>query len=211
VYTQYPTSSGPKWFFFLAIIVFAAFLALGADLSKAIWLSRPIAQAQAEQISSQTIIAQKNAELDYEQKKFYAELERQKAQEQAAQEMQAQAASDAETLAFQQNIHAAMVFGTQLIAILLGLGLFVASAFVGIGLSRHLTANAQAKRTQPANGRLIVKIEQLNRQIAVLHEKVAAMEQRQNYRAKEALKDTVREWPDDAEDYLSRLPPTWAG
>jgi hypothetical protein len=75
----------------------------------------------------------------------------------------------------------------------------------------HLTANAQVKQTHPANGRLIVKIEQLNRQIDILREKVVAMEQRQNHRAKEALKDTVREWPDDPEDYLSRLPPTWAG
>jgi hypothetical protein len=200
MYPQSSLAGGAKWFFFLAVLVSAAFLALGAELSKAIWLSRPIAGELANQIAAQTETQRKRDEIEIE-----------KSQKLAAQEIQAQTARDAETLAFQQNIHAAMVFGAQLIAILIGLGLFVASVFVGIGLNRYLTANAQAKQTHPVNGRLIVKIEQLNRQIDILQKRVTAMEQRQNHRAKEALKDTVREWPDEAEDYLSRLPPTWAG
>lgn len=208
---QQSTFTIGMWAFLLAAGVCVAFLLLGTDLSKATWLNGDIAAAQAEQLSSQTMIERMNAELDYEQRKFYAELERQKAQQLAIQEIQSQAARDAEALAFQKNIHAAMAFGARWIAILFGLGLFVASSLSGIGLKRYLTANAQAKQSQPAHGKLIVKIEQLTRQVSTLQEKIAQLEQRQNHRAKEALKNTVREWPDDPEDYVSRLPPTWAG
>jgi hypothetical protein len=79
MYQRNPLSSGAKWFFFLAIVVFVAFLMLGADIFKATWMNGDIAAAQAEQISSQTMMDQKNAELDYVQRKFYADLEMQKA------------------------------------------------------------------------------------------------------------------------------------
>jgi thiol:disulfide interchange protein len=110
--------------FFLIAVILIAFMLLGADLDKLKWVSRPIAEAQADQIAAQTETQRKRDEIEVE-----------KLQKLADQEVQAQAARDAEALAFQQNIHAAMVFGAQLIAILLGLGLFTACVFASIGLN----------------------------------------------------------------------------
>lgn len=208
--SQNPFTNG-AWSFVLTSIVLIAFLMLGADLPRLNWLSRPIAEAQADQISKQTDIEYRNAELDYAQREFYVLLEMERAQKQVEQELQAQITRDAEALAYQQNIHAAMVFGTQFIAIVLAVGLFVASVLVGVGFYRYLKAKAQVDHTQPAHGRLIVKIEQLTRQVSALQEKAAVLEGRQNHGAKHAIDDMPREWPDDPEDYLSRLPNTWAG
>lgn len=215
MYPSQSHSSENIWAFLLKIIVFGAFLLLGADLVKAAWLSRPIAEAQANDMRAQTEITRKNAELDYEQRKFYAELERQQAQQQAA----AQAARDAEALAFQKNLHATVLFGVEAAAIGLGLGLAVASVFGGIGLHRYLATQAQVKQTQHSNGRWIVKVEQLNRQVCALQDqnralqsKVIELEQRENHHNQQAaIKHTRVEWPDDPEDYLSRIPPSWAG
>lgn len=213
---QNSLANGAKWLFFLAVVVLAGFLMLGTDLSKATWLSHPIAEAQAEQISSQTEIERKNAELDYEQRKFYAELERQKAQQQAA----AQAAKDAETLAFQKKIHAAAIAGLWVIVSILAIGLFTASIFAGVGLNRYLTAKAQTRQIQPGNGRLIVKIEQLNRQVCALQDqnralqsKVIELEQRENHRNQQAaIKNTRVEWPDKPDNRLKpSKPSSWAG
>ncbi len=207
------------WAFLLAIIVFGAFLMLGADLTNATWLSRPIAEAQANDMRVQTEITRKNAELDYEQRKFYMELERQKAQQQAEQELQAQAARDAEALAFQKTIHTVTTAGLWIVALAIALGLFTASIFAGIGLSRYLNALAQTKQAYLNNRERAKTIEQLvrqnsilQRQISDLKNQIIELEQPLNSRVRRNLmKDTTREWPDDPEDYLSRIPPSWAG
>lgn len=212
MYPQQSHASENIWAFLLKIIVFGAFLLLGADLVKAAWLSRPIAEAQANDIRAQTEISRKNAELDYKREEFYLNLEMQRAQQQAAQELEAQAARNAEALAFQKTMHTALTTGLWIAAVALSLGLFTASLFAGIGLSRYLTVKAQPSYIQPVNGRLIVKFEQLTRQVNTLQEKITELEQRQNHRvSQDHLTNTAREWPDDPENYLSRLPPTWAG
>ena len=169
------------------------------------WMSSNIAAAQAEQISSQTMIDHKSAELDYEQKKFYADLEMRKAQQQAAyeeqkrsQELQALAFKNAENTEFQKNFHAVAIVGAKILTGTLGLGAIFASISGGIGLNRYLTAKAQAKHNQPLIGKLAVRNDQLTREVLAIQEKVSALGQRLNHRASQPdIKNTIPFWPED--------------
>lgn len=212
------------WTFVLISVVLIAFLMLGADLNNLKWLHPSIGDAEAEKISAQTATQRERDQ-----------IETQKLQRQAEQELQAQAARDAEHLHFLQNLHGALVGAVRVIAILLGLGLFVSGIAAGIGLNRYLMSKAQAQQ-KSSSGETARALERLanqnamhrrqlfdlQRQIAEqnavyreqilnLRNQIAELKQNGSRPAAHPFRDTAREWPDDANDYLDRLPPSWAG
>jgi len=207
----HPTTTFGIWAFILAVFVLIAFLTLGSELADSSWLNTDLAAAQAEQISSQTLINQKYADLEYEQKKFHAEVEREQTLALAAQEIENKAAENAQARAFEKNIHAALVFGVRAVAFFLALGLGVASILGGIGLHRRLSAIAQTQPKQPSTGRLMVKIDQLERQAHAQQEIIASLKRQERRPPLPEVQNSFRIWPPTIENRKSRKPAPRAG
>lgn len=156
--------SRAKWYLPLVLGALATVIGLNVSISRAVLIESNRAAAQATQISSPIMIDYELAGLAVENRTLYLDLEMQKAQQHVAfeqqkyiQQLQDLSAKNAALLKFRKDLYAAILLSLRIVSGSLGIGLIIASIFGGLGLSRYLTARAQANDSMTSSEKKVVK------------------------------------------------------
>ena len=161
MYSQSNTTSGAKWFFFLAIVVLLGAFALGANVKDAKWLNREIASATANEMNVATDLDRKKAELDLQVQQAQTEIQVNQMWQQAnyeaarqQQELTALTTASIQKANFQAGLYDTINFGIMVVMVALGAALAIAGISSAIGLFKILNAKAQA--IQPSQPQTVV-------------------------------------------------------
>lgn len=155
---QNSAATGAKWFFFLAIVILIGAVALGVNLKDAKWMNGDIASATADQITTETEIGRKKAELDLKmlevQTEIQIEEQKRQAEHEAAkqqQEFEAAAVAEAQKAEFRSGFYNTLNAGLMVLLVAVGIVVTVAGVNASLGLRTTKINTAEAYQVNKAS------------------------------------------------------------